>query len=55
MLRACSFSMIAVNFRGMMALPTDPLYYLVYPNTYSSEVPEKDRHHFNIAGSPPGL
>ena len=38
-----------------MALPTDPPYCLMYPNIYSSTIPEKDRHHFNIRGSPPGV
>ena len=38
-----------------MAVPTDPPYYLMYPNIYSTTVPHKDRHHFNIQGSPPRL
>ena len=38
-----------------MALPTDLPYCLVYPNIYSSTIPEKDRHHFNVRGGPPGL
>ena len=39
----------------MMALPTNLPYCLVYPNIYSSTIPEKDRHHFNVGGSPPGV
>ena len=38
-----------------MALPTNLPYCLVYPNIYSATVPEKDRHHFNVRGSPPGV
>ena len=38
-----------------MAVPTDPLYCLMYPNIHSTIVPHEDRHHFNIQGSPPGL
>ena len=45
--------MFVVNFGGIMALPTDPPYCLMYPNIYSSTIPEKDRHHFNVRGSPP--
>ena len=36
-----------------MALPTDLPYCLVYPNIYSSTIPEKNRHHLNVGGSPP--
>ena len=45
--------MFVVNFGGIMALPTNLSYCLVYPNIYSSTVPKKDRHHFNVGGSPP--
>ena len=47
--------MFVVNFGGIMALPTDLPYCLVYANIYSSTVPKKDRHHLNIGGSPPGV
>ena len=47
--------MFVVNFGGVMALPTDLPYFFVYPNIYSSTVPEKNRHHFNIGGIPPGV
>ena len=51
----CSFSMFIGNFGGLMAVPTDPPYYLMYPNIYSNEVPAKDRNHFNVKGGPSGL
>ena len=35
----CSFSMFVGNFGGLMAVPTDPPYCLMYPNIYSNEVP----------------
>ena len=38
-----------------MAVPTDPPYCLVYHNIYSTTVPNKDRHHFNVQGGPVGL
>ena len=47
--------MFIANFVGLMAVPTDPPYCLVYPNIYSTTVPHKDRHHFNDQGGPPGL
>ena len=47
--------MFVVNFLGIMALPMDPPYCLVYPNIYSSTISEKDRHHLNVGGSPPGV
>ena len=54
-LREQSYCMFVANFGGIMALPTDPPYCLEYLNIYSSTIPEKDRHHFNIGGSPPGV
>ena len=38
-----------------MAVPTDLPYCLMYPNIYSTTVPNEDRHHFNIQGGPTGL
>ena len=51
----CFFSMFVGNFGGLMAVPTDPPYCLMYPNIYSNEVSPEDKNHFNITGSPPGL
>ena len=51
----CSFSMFIGNFGGLMAVPTDPPYCLVYPKIYSNEVPPKDSNHFNVKGGPPRL
>ena len=47
--------MFVANFGGMMAMATNLPYCLMYPNIYSSTIPEKDRHHFNVQGSPPRL
>ena len=33
----CSFSMFISNFGGLMAVPTDPPYYLVYPSISSKK------------------
>ena len=53
--KAHSFSMFISNFGGLMAVPTNPAYCLVYPNIYSNEVPPKDKNHFNVKGGPPRL
>ena len=50
-----SYSMLVANFGGLMAVPTDPPYCLMYPNTYSDEVALKNQNHFNTVGGPPGL
>ena len=47
--------MLVANFGGLMAIPTDPPYCLVYPNTYSEEVALENQNHFNTTGGPPGL
>ena len=47
--------MFIANFGGLMAVPTDTPYCLVYPNIYSTTVPHEDRHHFNVQGGPPRL
>ena len=39
-LRAHSYCMFVMNFGGMMAPSTDPPYCLVYPNSYTSTIPE---------------
>ena len=53
-LREQSYCMFVANIRGIMALPTDLPYCLMYPNIYSSTLHE-DRHHLNIGGGPPGV
>ena len=53
--KAHSFCMFIANFGGLMAVPTDLLYCLVYPNIYFTTVPHEDRHHFNVQGGPPRL
>ena len=40
---------------GLMAVPTEPPYCLVYPNIYTTSVPAVDRNHFNVQGGPPRL
>ena len=52
---ACSFSMFVANFGSLMVVPTEPPYYLLYPNIYAASVPPKDRNHFNVQGGPLGL
>ena len=52
-LKACSYCMFICNFEGTMAAETDPPYCLVYPNIYEPCIPENERNHFNIQGSPP--
>ena len=51
----CSYSMLVANFGHLMAVPTDPPYCLVYPNTYSDEVALENQNHFNAMGCLPGL
>ena len=51
----CSYAILVANFGGLMAIPTDSPYYLMYPNTYSDEVALENQNHFNIVGAPPGL
>ena len=43
------------NFGGIMAVPTDPPYCLVYPMIYSEDVDIKNQNHFNTMASPQGL
>ena len=48
----CSYAMLVTNFDGIMAIPTDPPYCLVYPVIYSDDIAI---NHFNTTASPPGL
>ena len=50
---ACSYSLLIANYGGVMAVPTDPPYCLVYPTMYKDDV--EDQKHFNTAASPSGL
>ena len=50
-----SYSMLVANFGSLMAIPTDPPYCLMYPNTYSEEATLEKQNHFNTVGGPPGL
>ena len=52
---AHSYSMLVTNFGGLMAVPTDPPYCLVYPNTYNNEVALENQNHFNTMGGAPRL
>ena len=47
--------MLVTNFGGIMAIPTDPPYCLVYPTIYSNDVAHKNQNHFNTTAAPPGL
>ena len=44
-----SFCMFIANFGGLMAVPTEPPYCLMYPNIYSSEVPFEDISTLRVA------
>ena len=46
----CSYALLVANYWGIMAIPTDPLYCLVYPTMCNDDVEEKN--HFNTAASP---
>ena len=48
--RVHSYSLLVANYGGVMAVPTDPLYCLVYPTVYNTGV--EDQNHFNTAASP---
>ena len=47
--------MLVANFGGLMAMPSDPPYCLMYPNIYSDEVVLQNQNHFNTVGGPPRL
>ena len=51
----CSFAMLVTNFGGIMAIPTDTPYCLVYPMIYSEDIATKNQNHFNTMASPTGL
>ena len=51
--RVCSYAMLVTNFGGIMAIPTDPPYCLVYPVIYSDDVATKNQNHFSTVASPP--
>ena len=48
-----SYTLLVANYGGIMAIPTDPLYCLVYPTVYKEDT--KDQNHFNTAASPSGM
>ena len=50
---ACLYSLLIANYGGIMAVPTDPSYCLVYPTMYNTGV--EDQNHFNTAASLSGL
>ena len=47
------YSLLIANYGGIMAIPTDPLYCLVYPIMYNNDA--EDWNHFNTVASPSGL
>ena len=49
----CSYSLLIANYGGIMAIPTDPPYCLVYPIVYNDDT--EDQNHFNTAASPSGM
>ena len=48
-----SYCLLLTNYRGIMAIPTDPPYCLVYPIVYRENV--EDQSHFNTSASPSGM
>ena len=51
--RVHSYSLLIANYGGIMAVPTDPLYCLVYPTVYNDDT--EDQNYFNTAASLSGL
>ena len=48
-----SYSCLVTNYWGVMALPTEPPYCLVYPMVYDDNA--ADKTHFNTVGCPSGM
>ena len=48
-----SYSLLIANYGGIMAVPTDPPYCLVYLAVYNNDV--EDQNHLNTAASPSGM
>ena len=48
-----SYSLLIANYGCIMAIPTNPLYCLVYPTVYNDDA--EDQNHFNTADSPSGI
>ena len=51
--RVRSYTCLVANYGGIMALPTDPPYCLVYPTVYDNSTKEKT--HFNTVGCQSGM
>ena len=51
----CSYSLLVANYGGIIVVPTEPPYCLIYPTMYETEVPAEDQHHFNTRGNPVGM
>ena len=51
--RACPYTLLVANYGGIMAIPTDPPYCLMYPTMYNDSV--EDQTHFNTVASPSGM
>ena len=51
--RAHSYSLLIANYGGIMAIPTNPPFCLVYPTVYNNDA--QDQNHFNAAASPSGM
>ena len=48
-----SHALLVANYGGTMAVPTDPLYCLMYPTVYNAGT--ENQTHFNTAASPSGI
>ena len=51
--RRHSYCLLLANHGGIVAIPTDPPYCLVYPIVYDKNV--EDKSHFNTSASPSGM
>ena len=50
---AHSYSLLIANYGGVMAIPTNPPYCLVYPTVYNDDM--EDQNYFNTAASLSGM
>ena len=51
--RVCSYVLLVANYGGIMAIPTNPPYCLVYPTLYNEDT--EDQNHFITPASPSGM
>ena len=42
---SCSYSLLVANYGGIMVVPTQHPYCVIYPTVYETKVPVEDQHH----------